>query len=619
MQFVGSSTINKLGYFTETEFKELEQNMKTIGKHMYIETPSLKDMKLTTDNFIELYNSIKKMESLYKNTLSVFLSRNISEKDPSYILANAKYNYFNWLHLIFKTWVFDLYLKKYPNTPTRTWPDLPLTPPYVFAYNIEIRKQEAEELKKIYEKEQALKEEQHIKAREIIFDINGYKRELDVSLERFKQFEEEGNYYLNCLDSNIPSDLSKRPFFLFYGKPKFMINYHYLWYKFREGDITEEENKKILNIIFKYSYPSCNLYTDELREDEKEQIINNEYEFIKNKIETEFVNIKIIQIPRLIYDLYNIIYRRENYQNIKGFVCNIDNRFEATSYDAIKYLINQFNLTQIENIIMLNNNFIKLLSEKNIIEDLLKPVVLTEVYLHIFELLYDIIINPLKMKEEQEAKMESPTLLSIKAIETFEYIFNSRFKSVLFQTLLIELGFIYDIKTDKYNLNTQNNLIILYRGYAGYKFNITKDDKPHSNSFNTSIINGIVYDKTANTYNFMKPGCNKMFLLIKKHFYNDKSNEDDIFFIPPIHPFLLLYGAGEYWHARSKLYNGPSYYTEGESGLSAIPSDFIVSRLNKEELDRKFKEIINPQVLIDKYYVKYLKYKQKYMQLKSNI
>jgi hypothetical protein len=231
------------------------------------------------------------------------------------------------------------------------------------------------------------------------------------------------------------------------------------------------------------------MYIAELTADDKEQIINNEYKFIKTKIESEFVNFKLIQIPRIIYDLYNIIFLRDVNTKMEHFQCAIDSDI-SSSYEDIKQIIQTFNSKYNTNIILFNMNFIQLLSENNHIDDLLKLEISTDTYLTIFELLYDNIINTIL--EELKYKIKSRIFLHLTSIEKFENILNNRFKSILYQTLLIELGYIYDIKSDKYHLNTQNNLIILYRGYAGHNFNTTKNDQPHSNSFNTSILNGLV-------------------------------------------------------------------------------------------------------------------------------
>ena len=60
------------------------------------------------------------------------------------------------------------------------------------------------------------------------------------------------------------------------------------------------------------------------------------------------------------------------------------------------------------------------------------------------------------------------TVDKILKIETKNnYKSTRRFKSILFQILLIELGFIYDIETDKYNLNNRSDVMILYRSFTG--------------------------------------------------------------------------------------------------------------------------------------------------------
>jgi len=440
----------------------------------------------------------------------------------------------------------------------------------------------------------------------LIDDIKKYKNNLDLTNKEFEELEKKGLFQINCINGNLPSDLSKRPFFLFYGKPSFMINYHYVW-KSR----SREEDKNILKIILKYSYPSCLMFEDLLTDDDKKEIINNEFIFIKNKIE-KFTD-TVIQIPRIIYDLYNIIFRRNNYENMQSFKCNVDSTKFIEFITNIKINTDQ----QLENIIDMNKIFFTLLLSYN---DLFKPIISTDVYLKIFDDLYKIIVfNSKPQPQEMDPNPRSPTLYSLTNIENFNNIFNKRFKTILFQTLLLELGFIYDITTDKYNLNTRNDIVVLYRGFSGNIFSTLKKDEPHSNSFNTSILNGMINDVTATTYLYMKPGCYKHFYLIKKHFYKDQSDESKLFFIPPIHPFLLLYCIGEYWHARSKIFPKDYSTTNYLSGIATRVSDFIVSSLDKDKLEKTFISIIKPLTneLVDKYYKKYLKYKNKYLKLKS--
>ena len=130
-------------------------------------------------------------------------------------------------------------------------------------------------------------------------------------------------------------------------------------------------------------------------------------------------------------------------------------------------------------------------------------------------------------------------------------------------------------------------------------------------------------DLTATTYYYMKQGCTKGYYLINKHFFDD-SDEAKVFFIPPIHPMLLLYGIGEYWHARTKIYkiseeqrNEPVSGIYGIDGENLVPT-FLISDLDKDTLEEKFKRLmLDNYEIVDKYYKKYLKYKQKYLNLKD--
>jgi hypothetical protein len=228
----------------------------------------------------------------------------------------------------------------------------------------------------------------------------------------------------------------------------------------------------------------------------------------------------------------------------------------------------------------------------------------------------------------------------------------SRFKTILFQALLIDMGYFYNELNDDYYSNKDKSLFILYRGDSGSIESVKNMNIPHSLSFNTSILNGIYSDGTAATYNYFTPTCNKKYYTIKKFHYNDGSDESKLFFIPPIHPAGLLVSYGEFWHARSKIGSewapsesvpsksasenygwgtpapSPSlsynvrYITGIADSLNIIP-EFLFSSLNLDELDELYQNKIIKgnvrKVFIDSAYKKYLKYKMKYQKLKERI
>jgi len=491
--------------------------------------------------------------------------------------------------------------------------------------------------------------------RKLINYININANEIIKNYQKIKELDDHNLLKIpDCKESILPSDSTKRPFFLFHGKPSSMINYHYIWVLYDEKTnkqiLNSQMDSKINKIISDYSFPMCILNID-LSFSSKQAIINDEYSFIKMKIleiEEAEIKIKLFQIPRIIYDLYGIIFRRNNIY-MHDFILYVDpeNKVGVNQYSQFFININKKYDEQILNIIKLNNEFISLIYEKNLMNKFFESEINTDVYIELYEILFDIILRK-SIHLMPLGKSPSATLQKLTSIDTIENLFNYRFKSILYQTLLLELGFIYDNITDKYILNERKDLFILYRGYSGNIFSTLNNGEPHSNSFNTSILNGIFEDSGANTYNYMKPGCNKHFYLVPRFLPNssilliafdihkitrftgdklallkafpDNENLNELLFIPPIHPFLLLYGNGEYWHARSKIHVNSVIRA---TGLFDDNTNFIKSKKTAEQLENIFKiyfvDSPQPKVLVDKYYSKYLKYKNKYLNLKISI
>jgi len=170
-------------------------------------------------------------------------------------------------------------------------------------------------------------------------------------------------------------------------------------------------------------------------------------------------------------------------------------------------------------------------------------------------------------------------------------------------------------------------------------------NKGYSLSYNTSILNGLYDDTTACTYMYMvipeniKKYADKY--ILNKYFYNDINMiENQLFFIPPLYPYLQLCSYGELWHVRTKI---PSValqkYTQNFSGIynesiDHFP-DYLTNNLALKDMENEFtlylkkyrKKIENPhqkeyigELLYggkDKYFYKYSKYKMKYLNLKQ--
>ena len=155
----------------------------------------------------------------------------------------------------------------------------------------------------------------------------------------------------------------------------------------------------------------------------------------------------------------------------------------------------------------------------------------------------------------------------------------------------------------------------------------------HSISLNISILSGFINDNTACTLNYIKRDPrnigtywndwnDKIKYIIKKFHINDSSNEYSLFFIPPIHPFLQLYSNGELWHPRTKIgWDYEELETVKIHGLyddlDLIRNcDYLISDKSIQELECLYQQYKSTEQ-ISIWQKKYLKYKNKYLELKK--
>ena len=138
-------------------------------------------------------------------------------------------------------------------------------------------------------------------------------------------------------------------------------------------------------------------------------------------------------------------------------------------------------------------------------------------------------------------------------------------------------------------------------------------------SFNTSILSGCIHDDTACTLFYMEPTSthervgeltnssknDKIIYLIKKFLKGDNSDEDSLFFIPPIHPLLQLNAQGELFHPRTKV-NLNDLKDKWVSGLNCENSfiqqcDYLQSDKPMEQLNALYQRF-KATGIIDKWY-----------------
>ena len=396
-----------------------------------------------------------------------------------------------------------------------------------------------------------------------------------------------------------------------------IINYAYIWYKkdlTKLLDFTPEEQDKIYKIILDYSYP-CYLANDSIQtmsEADKKELLENELLFIQKQFEeASLVDVIIMQIPRVLYDLFNFFYYLNDLKE------EDDNETALINKEKKKLL--NFNYKCNDEIIKYSYyiDYTKMLFNKvlnNITE--LNSIIITNIVSYlpditfVYNTILETIIEKINLSEtiylKEHWKLVSEKIQVLKQVMDFEII-------------------------------PSNGETLLYRGA-----NIDRDSIINYNvdglytqllSLNNSMLNGFIHDDSACTLNYITPGLdmhkrgkfisdnNKIKYIIKKFYLNDSSNEFSLFFIPPIHPFLQLYCDGELWHPRTKIGNDYSLKNGRIGGIlcrfdTITKCDYLKSDKSIRELESLYQQYKSfGQISI--WYKKYLKYKNKYLEFKK--
>ena len=356
-----------------------------------------------------------------------------------------------------------------------------------------------------------------------------------------------------------------------------ITNYAYVWYKIDPEQLlefTEEELEKIYEIILNYSYP-CYLAGSELinrmSPEEKTKLLQHELLFIREKMaEAGLSHVIIMQIPRVLYDLFNLHHNKFEKFNFR-YECEHDIE-TIRGYNA---LTREYTNSIKKNIFSLNVFIMNIISQY-------RPDI-RESYNELFEeLILDSVIS-----------------------DIFELHISER-KNILRQTIHFEKQY-------------SEGHTILYRGARNDKDVLTKTKydlttSGTSLSFNASMLSGCVNDKSGCTLAYAT-GRNMDYIMgqlvnndkikysIKKFLLHDLSNEDSLFFIPPIHPFLQLYCSIELFHPRTKV--GIDFklnMSRDVRGLTCYPtfiakSDYLVSNKTFEELNALYQRYKSTNVV----------------------
>lgn len=421
-----------------------------------------------------------------------------------------------------------------------------------------------------------------------------------------------------------------------------ILNYAYVWFKENPdpdpdpdsdvkftSEFTPDEEQRIYQIILNYSYPCYlgNSLISSMSPTDKTELLEHELLFIRKKFE-EFglVDVKIIQIPRVLYDLFNIYYYLKDFSYYQidifggkyGFYGRKKNTLQVvrekaellkfnfycieqrnpnwnnfSSYDwYVNYTKDLFN-SVLKNIMTLNTFIID-----NIQSDLTN---ITSAYHKIFDQIITIINEKPTINLSETYKISDEKKIVLRQVLDFE--------------ILPSIG-----------------ETILYRG-ANFRLDTLwgkTDTMLHSLSLNNSMLSGFVHDITACTLNYVTPGHDiykqykfesdnkKIKYIIKKFHYNDLSDEFSLLFIPPIHPFMQLYCEGELWHPRTKFGIEIDSSDISRSGIICQTQniDYLKSTKSHQDLLKLYEKLVSEN-RIRTWERKYLKYKNKYLELKQ--
>lgn len=379
-----------------------------------------------------------------------------------------------------------------------------------------------------------------------------------------------------------------------------IANYAYVWYT-KDNPLTKVSQKdldKIHKIIINYSYP-CYLGNDSISgftPDDKKKIIYQELLFIREKMaEVGLSHITIIQIPRILYDLFNLYYTTSTDELRSKFVTWASNMrfvFECSmkietmaKYNA---LVHEYTESVKENILLLNEFIIEELNSlaqrrgSSFVEFLSH---IEEEYTAILEYIFErsLFISNAFLKSNYGLTKEDTKNIFLQTIR-FEQKYSSG-DAILYR------GGVFDKDSLIYHSPP---------GRSGSIFDLP-DGALQSISLNSSMLSGFVNDQSACTLNYIDKTMHSMVqqesrvndkikCSIRKFIPGELSNEASLFFVPSIHPFLQLYSQGELFHPRTKFGND---YVEIQN------SELIKCEKNAETL-KNIVELLSPFINYDK-------------------
>ncbi|MGB7129014.1 MAG: hypothetical protein WBD50_08020 [Candidatus Rhabdochlamydia sp.] len=138
--------------------------------------------------------------------------------------------------------------------------------------------------------------------------------------------------------------------------------------------------------------------------------------------------------------------------------------------------------------------------------------------------------------------------------------------------------------------DTAKYFLFLYRGGNFQKDFISHYDKkiPYSRSYGTSLFAGCVYDVGATAFHYMRNQPNGYAIPVPF----DQLNTS-VFYIPPLHTVAQLFGKGDFFHARTKVWQGFNPHQELRGVMASGKKnqrECLKSDLSKDDLTTLFQK-----------------------------
>jgi len=336
--------------------------------------------------------------------------------------------------------------------------------------------------------------------------------------------------------------------------------------------LTEAEHAQAYPLLMKYQFPMslCHDLEKELSKEELALLDRNEEAFIRSKLPK---GIEIAFIPTVIYELSAILHELNGQIQKVCVPAPIDDTANKISWIKQIHLVN-------------NNQLIKLIASNQIGLDK------KHVYLNFITQIVNNIIDVYQVNNNHDNIFLKKFISEPKNIEFFQHIALTEYQAHRRGLWLI----------------WRCSKLIADSTFGKWK------NTAHSLSFGNSVFAGFYFDKTACPFYYLTNyiGLDFYGVTINKRNYRLKELEYDLFYIPALTTLVGLFGWGEIFHARSKIFSF-SNLISGFMGLKNEINKFLLTNQSHFTKPEQF------ELAYQLYLKKNIIFKQTYQQIKSKL